>query len=860
MIGSSISHYKILEKLGEGGMGVVYRAHDERLDRDVAIKFLSQSLVPSPAEQERFVREARAASSLNHPSICTIHDIGRHEGQWYFVMEFLGGTTFKDLAGRNDEQTCLRLIDQAAEGLAAAHEKNIVHRDIKSSNIMLTSENRVKIMDFGLAKIAGKADLTQRGSTVGTMAYLPPEQARGEEVDHRADIYALGVVLYELLTGERPFQAPYEHALLYQILNEPPRAPSSKVPAISPSTDAIVRRCLEKKAVDRYQSIADFRTDLRSALHGSPLGKHTPRTRNRRRRRLIIAALVLLPVIALFAVGLRSTWQTLEGILGLSGVPDRQHLAVLPFQNIGNNSQRQALCDGLTETMTSKLTQLEQFHGSLWVVPASEVRRVNTTSPEEARKAFGVNLVLDGSLQTIGELYRMTLNLVDATTLRLLNSAMIDVSHGNLTKLHDESVIRVLEMLHIEFHPEMRNVLQSGGTTVPSAYEYYLRGRGALLRYEQEENIDEAILSFRKALREDSTYALAHAALAEAFWRKYESGKEIRWAREALGECEKAKALDATHAPVNVMLGIVYTGTGKPAAAIPLFEAALATDPANAEAYRGLAKAYEALGDLGKAEQTYRRAVELRPDYWGSHNDLGVFYSRNNRYTEAIVSFKKVTEQTPDNYRGFNNLGGMYYYLNQWADARAMFERSYAIRPTHRTASNIGTLNYIEGRYQDAARWYEKALQLNSNDHVVAGNLASAYFWAGEDRTKAIETFQQAILLARKQLDVNPKDAETHALLGGYYAMVGDTAGAIFHSERSLNLNPQDASIMFRAGTTHEQIGDRDRALKWIQKSIESGYSLSEISNQPELKNLYADPRFEAMLATRKKKDQPQEH
>lgn len=856
MIGQTISHYKILEKLGEGGMGVVYRGRDKRLDRDVAVKFLSDSLAPSPIEQERFTQEARSASSLNHPAICTIHDIGQYEEQLYFVMEYVQGDALSERAGKVSEQTALRLVDQAAEGLAAAHAKQIVHRDIKSSNIMVTDDGRIKIMDFGLAKISGRSDLTKAGSTVGTMAYLPPEQARGEQVDHRADIYALGVVFYELLTGARPFEAPYEHALLYQILHEEPPLPSSKTAGISSAVDAIIQKCLKKNPEHRYQSLDDLRADIGSVLAGTSttvLSKRQPGLW--RQRWMIPLALFLLVIVVVVAAGPTLVWRNVENILGLSGVPDQKHLAVLPFLNIGNDPEKQALCDGLTETMTSKLAQLEQLHGSLWVVPATEVRRGNTSSAEEARKAFGVNLVLDGSLQAIGDVYRLTLNLVDAGSLRHINSATIDTRRESLTSLHNESVISVLEMLHMELHPETKDVLQSGGTSVPAAYEYYLRGRGSLLRYETEENIDAAVLAFRMAIREDSTYALAHAALGEALWRKYEFGKDVRWAQEAISECERAASLGGDLAPVNVTLGIVYAGTGKPDAAIPLFEAALKKDPSSAEAYRGLAKAYEALGNLSTAEQTYRRAADLRPDYWGAHNDLGVFYSRNNRYEDAVRSFKKVTELTPDNYRGFNNLGGMYYYLERWTDARSMFERSYTIRPSYRTASNLGTLNYIEGRYTDAARWYEKAIELNATDHVVTGNLASAYYWTGTEREKALEHFRRAVSLAQKQLEVNPGDAEIHALLGGYCAMVGDTAQARLHASRSLKLSPKDASIMFRAGTTYEQIGERGRALERIQKALEAGYSISEISNQPELKNLYADPRFETMLAKQKKKD-----
>ncbi len=853
MIGQTVGTYTILEQLGEGGMGAVYKAHDSRLDRLVALKVLSQHDQGLPADQDRILREARAASALNHPNICTVYDIGVHEGRAYLVMEYVHGTTWQALAGTRDPAACLALVDRAAEGLAAAHAKQIVHRDIKSANLMLTDGGLVKIMDFGVATVSGRRDQTHIGSTVGTLSYMSPEQARGEPVDERADIYALGVVLFELLTGKLPFSAPYDHAVLYQVLNEPPPKPSSLKPSIPVAIDAIVERCMAKEPAARYRSADELRADIAIALSGQVPPKAAPSVevvRGHRRWRWIASAALVSLAAAVWLFGFGG-WHAIGDVVGGRTVPDQQHLVVLPFTNIGGSADRQALADGLTETMTSQLTQLEQFHGSLWVVPASEVRRSNITSAEEARKAFGVNLVVEGALQMIGSRFRLSLSLVDAGTLRQVNSASMDIEQRELAALHDGSVMRVLEMLHVESHPETRGVLASGGTSVPAAYEYYLRGRGSLLRYESEEKVDEAILAFRKAVREDTSYALAYAALGEALWRKYEAGKDTRWALEAISACERAKAIDGTLGPVNVTLGVLYAQTGKPREAIVLFQTALARDPALSDAYRGLAKAYESSGDLKSAEETYLKAVQLRPDYWGGYNDLGVFYSRNNRYDDAITAFTRVTELTPDNHRGFNNLGGMYYYLQRWQEARTMFERSYAIRPSYRPASNLGTLYYIEGTFDEAARWYEKALSYNTNDHVVTGNLAMAYYWSTSDRPKSAELFQRSIELAEKQLRVNPEDAESMSLLGGYCAMTGNVKRARSYTERALRLAPEDGAIMFRAGTTYEQIGDRDNALRWIERALDAGYSASEVQHQPELRELYTDDRYRSLIARR---------
>jgi serine/threonine-protein kinase len=854
LIGQTILHYTIVEKLGEGGMGVVYKAHDSRLGRDVALKFLSPELSGSDAEQQRFTQEARAASSLNHPAICTVHDIGKHEGQLYFVMELVEGATLLDIAGTLDERTCLEVIRQTAEGLNAAHEKKIIHRDIKSSNIMRTPDGRVKIMDFGLAKISDRSDLTTVGSTVGTMGYLPPEQARGENVDHRADIYSLGVVLFELLTGDRPFTAPYSTAMLYQILNEESPAPSSKKQNLSSSVDTIVRRCLAKNADDRYQSIKELYNDIDSAIsHGSVAVSTKTVTegkkqKNLSRRWLAPIILIVCTGILISFLGPSDLWNRFTLLTGIRAVPSEKHLVVLPITNIGNDPDLQILCDGLTETITSQLTQLEQYNGSLWVVPAAEVRHADIKSADEARRSFGVNLVIDGSMQSIGENYRLSINLIDPLSIRQISSASIDLPRNRLASLQNESVLKVLEMLHVELHPETKDVLQTGGTSIPAAFEFYLRGRGQMLRYEEEKNIDDAMLSFRQAIRRDSLYALAYGALGEALWRKYESGKDSKWVLEAIAACRKAQEIDPKLSPVNITLGMVYAGTGKSNEAIVLFEAALQQDPSSAEAYRGLAKAYEAQGLFPEAEKTYRRAIELRPEYWGSHNDLGVFYAKINRYEDAITVFKKVINLTPDNYRGYNNLGGMYYFLEQWSEAMKMFQRSYEISPTYRTASNLGTLYYVEGKFAESARWYERALIYNATDHRVIGNLASAYYWSKEGRDKSIKYFREAIGLALRQLDVNPDDAEIMSFLGGYYAMVGNIDSSRICTERSLFLNKNDAGILFHAGTTYERIGERERALEFIGKALDAGYSVSEIINQPELKEMYSDPKYKIMI------------
>ncbi|MEK6570498.1 MAG: protein kinase, partial [Bacteroidota bacterium] len=702
MIGQTISHYNILEKLGEGGMGIVYKAQDTKLKREVAIKFLPRHIAASGQERHRFEIEAQAAAALNHPNIAHIYAIEEVDDEMFIVMEYIDGKELKNrisVAPMSSDEV-ITIATQIAEGLQAAHNKGIVHRDIKSSNIMITEDSKAKIMDFGLAKVRGGVQLTKVGSTVGTAAYMSPEQAVGEEVDHRTDIWSFGVVLYEIISGQLPFRGTYEQAMFYSILNEPPPPFPQVYEGVSPDWQRIVNKCLQKDPTNRYQSLTELLADVTTADRKPSLdSKTSPSTTNvvarlfrqpGRNRKIALAGVGSLALIVVVLA--LSGRLSLKGLRAFNTIPDEQHLVVLPFTNIGGDASEQPFCDGLVETMTSKLTQLEQFHGSLWVVPASEVRKNKTQSPGEARQSFGANLVVTGNLQLLRDMFRLTLNLIDAKNLRQLNSSVIDIKAENIFALQDQSVTRLLEMLKLELNPQSRGVIQAGTTTVPGAYEFYLQGLGYLQRYEDVPNLDAAISLFEHSIEQDSSYALAYAGLGEAYWRKYEAVRDNQLVKRATEKCEKAYQLNGRLPEVNITLGMVHSGTGKYEEAVKDFLRALDADATSAAAYGGLAKAYEVKDMLNEAEKTYQTAIALKPDYWGGYNDLGVFYFRHSRYEDAIGQFRRVVELTPDNARGLTNLGGIYFMLKRWPDARQMFERSLALKKTYGACSNLGTL------------------------------------------------------------------------------------------------------------------------------------------------------------------------
>lgn len=843
MIGQTISHYKILEKLGEGGMGVVYKADDTKLRRAVALKFLAPELTRDAEAKKRFIHEAQAVSALDHPNIAVVHEVDEtDDGRSFICMAYYPGKTLKELIneGPLPIDKAIEIAVQIADGLQRAHEAGIIHRDIKPANIILTERGEVKIVDFGIAKLMGQSHPTRTKTTAGTAAYMSPEQAQGLVIDKRSDLFSLGIVLYEMLTGKRPFQGEHEAAVLYSIVSVDPPPPSSLNPAVPPLLDMAVMRLLEKDPAKRYLAAADLEKDLRDAIDG-----YRPIARRRDYVQLLASRKVLIPTGGLLLVFLLLVFlpRLLERVTGVS-LPGERNVAVLPFTNISGSEQTQALCDGLLEILSSKLTQLEPEN--TWVIAASEIRQKKISSAQEAYSNFGATMAITGSVQDEGNRLRLTLNLVEAKNGRQLRSVVLDQQRSNLSSFQDDLIVSLATMLELEVPEERLDT--PGKTDASQAYELYLRGRGYLQRFERVENIVTAIDQFRKAIAIDSSYALAWAGLGEALWRRYEATKDVQWVNDAVEVCQTALALNSQLAPVHVSLGVIYRGTGKYEEAIQEFQQAIEIDRFNTDAYRETAIAYAALNDVKRAEETYKKAIELRPRYWAGHNMLGVFYFRQGRLDEAAQMFKKVIELSPENITGYNNLGGIYFYQKKWGKAREEFERSARLYPTYIVYSQLGTLYFYERRYDDAVVSYEKALQMQNTDYRVWGYLASAYRWSGQN-DKSNEALERAAAMVEEQRKVNPRDASLCYLLAGYYAALGKHMEARTLAKEALSLAPTDMRVVGRVGIIYERLGDREEALRLIARAIQTGaLSSIEIESDPEMRSLIEDPRYKMMV------------
>jgi serine/threonine protein kinase/tetratricopeptide (TPR) repeat protein len=868
MKGKTISHYKIVEKLGEGGMGVVYKAEDTYLDRFVALKFLPSHTQPGDDEKKRFIHEAKSASALDHPNVCTIYEIDETEDGGLFIsMAFCDGESLMSKIDRGPLETeeALAIAVQTARGLHRAHESNIIHRDIKPANIMVTPRGEVKIVDFGLAKLTGQSTLTSIDSTVGTAAYMSPEQITNGTVDRRSDIFSFGVMLYEMATGVHPFRSEYYQATMYSVLNEIPRPATDINPSLPDELDWIIGKAMEKDPEKRYQTIADMLHHLEALQSGTidtaqiaglpTAGREPDSTVARRIRagftgpRVAAGTAIAIVLVLLVALLSPSSRQTAGDILFPPSIPAAKHIAVLPFTNISGYPEDQAMCDGLVEILTSKLSQLEQFHDSFWVVPASETRSGEVTTAAQAHTAFGVNLVITGSLQRFDQVVRVTINLIDAPTRRQLGSMIIDDTFSQRSILQEEAVIGLASLLNVQIQPEAQRVLAAGGTTAPGAYEFYLQGMGYLKRFDRIEEINTAIELFRRALQVDPEFALAYAALGDAHLYLYRHTENTDWLQESLTYSRRAVDIDDNISPVHVSLGLQLIEMGRFEEAHGHLLRALELDRTNFEAYRGRARAFMGQQRIPEAEATYRRAIELKPDYWAGYAELGVFYSRNGRFEEAAEQFQIVIDLTPTNASAYRNLGAVYYYLNRREEALSMFHKAIDIKPTYGVLANLGTLYYYDKEYEKAAEMYVQALELNDTDYRIWSYLGGAYRWMSPPREEQARTsYRRAKEIAENRLAVNPRDPGLLVSLASYSAELADTEQAEQLLRRAIQLDPQDVNTLFSIGFLYERLGERTHALNWIERAVQRGYSIEEIYRTRTLDSLRTDERFAAIL------------
>lgn len=829
MIGSTISHYRIVSQLGKGGMGVVYKAEDTRLERPVALKFLPPESLEEQ-DKERFLREARTAALIHHPNICPIYDVDEVDGQLFFAMAFLDGQTISRLIGGRpmDTRKAIDIAIQIASGLEEAHKSGIVHRDIKSNNIVVTERGHAYILDFGLALRPGSSRLTATGGVIGTPSYMSPEQAQGQAIDHRTDIWSLGVVLFEMLTGRLPFQRDRDIAVVHAIVHDP--APSISRPA---GLQHILEVALAKDPAQRWQTAREMADELRrvqgTAVSQGDMSTVTMLMPVKRSRRWLLAAavvsMVLLAVVAYY-------WQRGTAV-------KEQHIAVLPFEIIGGDEGVRAIADGLVETLTSKLTDMEQFHGKLLVVPASEIRASKIGSAAQARRMYGANLVVTGSAQRLQSLIQFAVNLVDPVKMRQIGARSFDFDATNAILLRDTALNGVLGLLEFQLTPAAQRSIRQGETSNSSAYAEYLKGRGYLVRLDIKGNIDLALDSFLNATKKDPQYALARAGLAEAYMRKATLTADKYWSDKALENAEQAVQIDQNLAAAHTNLGEVYARRGREDDAIREFQQALNLSPQNADAHRELAIVYANLGRFQEAESSYLEATKRRPTDWLTYIHLARFYRQRGRYSEAESVYQRAKVLTPDNAIIYRNLAAVYRAQGKYSNARAELQTALKIEPDPRAYSALGVAYYYEHRFQEAASAFEAAIDLDSSSYTAWGHLGMVYQRIPSQKGRVQSALRKAIELGEKWVEFTPKDYDARANLAEYWARLGETKNANEEITKiPENLRPLYSS---RILLVYELLGMRQKALDCV-RDLKDPAVLNDIKNDPDLTVLWSEP------------------
>ncbi len=697
MIGKNISHYKILEKIGGGGMGVVYKAEDTKLKRTVALKFLPKEFTKDSQARERFILEAQAAAALDHPNICTVYEINESEDQTFISMAYIKGQSLKEkIESRPLKiEKALDIVVQVAEGLQEAHEKGIVHRDIKPGNVMLTEKDQAKITDFGLAKLEWGVDLTRTATIMGTVAYMSPEQARGEKVDHRTDIWSLGCVLYEMLTGKRPFKSTNDQAALYSILNEKPVLMTEFRTDIPQKLEQVVEKCLEKDRRKRYKDMSAFTDDLKSIVLKTKLP-----------------------------------------------VSEKPSIAVLPFVNMSADPENEYFSDGLSEDLINALTKITNLH--VVARTSSFAFKGEKVDIREIGQKLNVDNLLEGSVRKVGNRLRITAQLIKVEDGYHLWSDRFDRNMDDVFAIQDEITEKIMEKLLVALDVHKKTPQEHRPASL-EAYDLYLKGRYCLNMF----SMDKALAYYNQAIEKDPEYALAYASVAEVY-TLYSTGFDILPSKDAMPKArkaaQKALQLDPDLAEAYVSLGLValsYDWDRK--ATKQYFHKALELNPNSSSAHQWIEFYWTYMeADPDTATVHLERAQELDPLNFLIKVRLGFMSIFERDYDRALDQFNALFDFEPNYAMLYLSFATAYALKGMYDEALSYGKKMMEFGPP--VVAYVGNLGWFYALAGKKEKAYELLADLEerSKKGYVSSFWMAAIYLGLEEIDKAFEWFERA--------------------------------------------------------------------------------------------------------------------
>ncbi len=765
--GTMVEHYRIVEKIGAGGMGEVYLAEDTKLHRKVALKFLPSQYVADADFKARFVREAEAMAKLNHPNIITIYEVSEHHGRPFFAMELVEGQSLRDLA-KSKELSIDRIIElaiQVCDGLSAAHDKKIVHRDIKPSNIVIDAYGRPKILDFGIAAVQGAEHLTKTGSTLGTVQYMSPEQVQGQEVDHRSDLFSLGVVLYELISGRTPFEKGNEAATLKAITQDNPEPLARYKADIPDELQRTISKLLEKNPSLRYQHADGVVSDLKRMI--TPTQSSIAAVSIGRKKRwpvwLGAGAIAALLVISGYLISDRLLIGEKSGLAKSDETVWENSIAVLPLRDFSSGQDQEYFSDGMTDAIIGKLSGIK----NLKVISMTSVMRYKNTDRDLKKIGYDlqVNTILEGSIQLEGNRLRVRVQLINAANDAHLWSQTYDRQLESIFDIQDDISRAIVDAMRIELVSGDTIAIARRYTQNIEAYSFYMRGRH-LWAKRTERDIRKAIEYYEKAIELDPYYALAYSGLADAW--------AVIWQYvEVPGAVTKTEATVKAREAAEMAIGL---------------------DEGLAEAHTSLAQSLRNEPNLEGAEKEFLQAIELNPGYFWAHFWYSLLLQDMARYPDQIREEDIAFELNPMSITLIGNRALRKRQSYEWQEAEELYQRLIEIEP-NRSQSYITYAYFLAksmGRNEDAIRQCSLAVQI---DKQAYNDFAYIYEWIGN--------VDKAIWAANMYLESTPDKHNAYDTRGGIYALNGMLDSAIASFVKALELKPDFVSSLWKLGNIY---------------------------------------------------------